>query len=102
MQNSFEIYPAKRKDIPIIFKFIKQLAEQRNLSHELVATEKILEESLFGQKKYAEVLMGYLNQVPVSYALFIHNFSTLFCRPGLLTAANVEPWQGCYRLLKFL
>ena len=83
MKNAFEIYPAEEKDIPIIFKFIKQLAEQGNLSHELVATEEILKESLFGQKKYAEIIIGYLNQAPVSYALFVHNFSTLFGRPGL-------------------
>lgn len=83
MQNLFEIHSAEKKDIPIIFKFIKQLAKQGKLSHELVATEEILEESLFRQKKYAEVIIGYLNKAPVSYALFVHNFSTLYGRPGL-------------------
>lgn len=83
MQSLFEIRKATKKDIPIIFKFIKQLAEQGKLSDELVSTEEILTDSLFGQKVYAEVIIGYLNNKSVSYALFTHNFSTLFGRPGL-------------------
>jgi ribosomal protein S18 acetylase RimI-like enzyme len=83
MKNTFKIRFATKKDVHLLFCFIKQFAEYGNVSHELKATEEILEESLFGQKSYAEVIIGYLNQEPVSYALFSHNFSTLLGRPGL-------------------
>ena len=83
MLNTFEALPATKEDIPLILKFIKQLAEYENLSHQLRANEESLQESLFGAKAYAEVIIGYLNKSPVSYALFTHNFSTLLGRQGL-------------------
>lgn len=84
MSQDLEIRMATEKDVPIILNLIKQFAEHGNVSHELKATEEILTESLFGHKSYAEVIIGYLNQRPVSYALFTHNFSTLLGVPGIL------------------
>ncbi len=75
--------PGQKNDIPIILKFIKKLAEQGKLDHKLVATEEVLENFLFGSKVYAEVVLGCLDQAPVSYALFSHHFSTLYGRPTL-------------------
>src|SRR3990167_10022171 len=82
MQDTFEIKLAQENDIPIIFEFIRQLVEHNNSSNELIATEEILKDSLF-IKKYAEVIIGYLNKQAVAYALFLHNFSTLLGRPGI-------------------
>jgi len=79
----FEIKPATIQDVPLILKFIKALAEYEKLSHAVVATEEILRESLFGARAYAEVVFGYLNDQPVSMALFFHNFSTFTGRPGI-------------------
>jgi len=45
-------------DIPQILVFIKHLADYEKLSHEVVATEEQLEETLFGDKAYAEVLIA--------------------------------------------
>ncbi len=44
---------ATKQDIPAILQFIKELAEYENLAHEVVATEEILEQSLFGERKVA-------------------------------------------------
>jgi GNAT superfamily N-acetyltransferase len=69
--------------VPLILNFIKELAEYEKLLHEVVATEKILKQNLFGVKPQAEVVIGYLDENPVSFALFFHNFSTFLGRYGL-------------------
>src|SRR4051794_10823392 len=70
-------------DVPLILSFIRELAEYEKLLHEVVATEDILQETLFGNSKCAEVILGYLEGTPVSFALFFHNYSTFLGRPGL-------------------
>jgi len=81
--NDFTIKPATVDDVPLILQFIKELAEYEKLAHEVVATEAILKETLFGEKAHAEVCIGYLDNVPVSFALFFHNFSTFLGRSGI-------------------
>lgn len=83
MKDIFEIKPATINDVPLILAFIKELAEYEKLAHEVVATEDILKETLFGEKAYAEVIIGYLNNLPISFALYFHNFSTFLGRPGI-------------------
>lgn len=83
MSDTFKIKPATEKDVPLIFSFIKELAEYEKLLNEVVATEEILRETLFGKRAYAEVVIGYLNHKPVSFALFFHNFSSFLGRPGI-------------------
>jgi GNAT superfamily N-acetyltransferase len=70
-------------DCPLILHFIKQLADYEKLSHEVVATAETLQESLFGAKPYAEVLIGEYQSTPVAYALYFHNYSTFTGRPGI-------------------
>jgi len=80
---NFSIRPATEKDVPLIRSFIRQLAEYEKLSHEAVMSEETLRESLFGSRRYAEVLLGYADSQPVAFAVFFHNFSTFVGRPGL-------------------
>ncbi|NBI06123.1 GNAT family N-acetyltransferase [Senegalia massiliensis] len=80
--NDFKIRFAEEKDIPLILKFIKELADYEELLHEVIATEEILMDSLF-KKKTAEVIIGEYENEPVSFALFFHNFSTFLGRPGI-------------------
>ncbi len=81
--NEFAIKKAESKDVPLILSFIKELAEYEKLSHEVVATEAILQETLFGEHPFAEVIIGYWDNKPVSFALYFHNFSTFLGRPGI-------------------
>jgi GNAT superfamily N-acetyltransferase len=83
MIDIFEIKPATIDDAPLILSFIKELAEYEKLLHEVVATADILKETLFGNQAHAEVVIGYLGGVPVSFALYFHNFSTFLGRPGI-------------------
>lgn len=83
MSGNFVIKRASENDVPLILSFIKELAEYEKLLHEVVATEAILKETLFGDKAHAEMIIGYLNEKPVSFALYFHNFSTFLGRPGI-------------------
>ena len=83
MNDHFEIKFAVKEDVPLILSFVKELAEYEKLSHEVVATEAMLTEALFGARSHTEALIGYLNDEPVSFALFFHNFSTFLGRSGI-------------------
>ena len=83
MTDSFEIKIATVDDVPLILSFIKELAEYEKLLNEVVATEEVLKETLFGDRSYAEVIVGYLNNKPISFVLYFHNFSTFLGRPGI-------------------
>ena len=80
---SFQIRAATKGDVPVILSFIKKLADYERLSHEVVATEKLLLETLFGRRRTAEVAIAYFKREPVGFVLFFHNFSTFVGRPGI-------------------
>jgi GNAT superfamily N-acetyltransferase len=79
----FTIKPATKKDVPVILAFIRKLADYERLSHEVVATEELLQQTIFGQRRTAEVAIGYFRNEPVGFVLFFHNFSTFLGRPGI-------------------
>jgi GNAT superfamily N-acetyltransferase len=74
---------ATRNDVPIILRFIRELAEYEKLSHEVVATDETLRASLFGPRPAAEAVIAYAGSEPVGFALYFHTFSTFLGRPGL-------------------
>ena len=78
-----EIQPATAADVPTILALISELAEFERLSHEVVATEEGLRETLFGARPAAEVVIGRLGADVVGFALFFPNYSTFLGRPGL-------------------
>jgi GNAT superfamily N-acetyltransferase len=78
-----EIRAAVEEDAPLILQLIKELAEYEDLSHEVVATEETLRKSLFGERRFAEALIGEVEGEPAGFALFFHNFSTFLGRPGI-------------------
>jgi GNAT superfamily N-acetyltransferase len=79
----FEIHQATEADVPVILRFIRALAEYEKLSHKVVATEESLRRTLFGNPRFAEVILGYEDGEPVGFALFFHNYSTFLGRPGI-------------------
>ena len=81
--TEFRIESATERDVLVILSLIKGLAEYERLSHEVVATEDSLRESLFGAQRVAEVLIGYAGNEPAGFAVFFHNDSTFLGRPGL-------------------
>jgi len=105
--TSFSIRFATKQDVPLILAFIKELADYEKLLPEVVATESVLEETLFGPHKTAEVILGYEKNEPVSFALFFHNFSTFLGRPGIyiedLYVKDTQRGKGIgQKMLQFL
>jgi len=80
---STTIRDATKADVPLILGFIRELAEYEKLLHEVVATEDGLQETLFGAKPGAEVVIAEVDGAPVGFALFFHNYSTFAGRPGI-------------------
>ena len=79
----FTIRQATEADVSVILQFIRGLADYERLAHEVVADEATLRRTLFGERRVAEVLIGYDHEKPVCFALFFHNFSTFLGRPGI-------------------
>lgn len=73
---------AERKDVPLILRFIRELADHEKLLNEVVADEATLEEWIFDKEK-AEVIFACLGDKEIGFALFFHNFSTFLGRAGL-------------------
>ena len=74
---------AKEDDVPSILNFIKELSVYEKLSHEVFTTEELLKENLFGNKRFAEVIIADYKNEPAGFALFFHNFSTFLGKPGI-------------------
>ena len=82
--TELEIVPATSADIPLIRQFILELAEyEKALPGEAPVTEKDLAETLFGDRPAAEVIIAYVANQPVGFALFFHNYSTWLGKRGI-------------------
>ncbi len=80
--EGFVIRFATEKDVPLILRFIKDLAEYEKMLEEVVATEEGLQKSLF-DKEQAEVIIAEEYGRPVGFALFFHNYSTFLGKANL-------------------
>jgi len=81
-ETEFTIRFATKEDAALVLKFIKDLAAYEGMLEEVVATEELITETIFDNKK-AEVIIGEYQQTPVAFALFFHNYSTFLGRPGI-------------------
>ena len=77
------IRKADENDIPLIHKFINELAEFEKLSDLVIATEQNLRENIFGKKPYAEIIIAEIDKRAIGFALFFHNYSAFLGKPGL-------------------
>ena len=89
---SLVLREATESDTSLVLKFIKDLAKYERLDHTVVATEESVRETLFGPRRYAEVLLAEWDGKPAGFALFFHNYSTFLAKPGIyLEDLFVEP-----------
>jgi GNAT superfamily N-acetyltransferase len=92
MDERITVSPALESHIPLILRFIRQLAEYEKLASKVVTDEALLRESLFGKDPKAEVVIASVGDEPAGFAVFFHNFSTFAGRPGIyLEDLFVEP-----------
>jgi GNAT superfamily N-acetyltransferase len=59
------------------------LAEYERMAHECKATEERVRRTVFEDPRYAECVIARLDDEPVGFALFFHNYSTFAASPGL-------------------
>jgi GNAT superfamily N-acetyltransferase len=83
MTAGLSIRDAEVRDVPLIVRFIRELADYERLAHECVATDESVRETLFGPRPYAEVVIAEWDGEPAGFALFFHNYSTFLARPGI-------------------
>ena len=91
-REEIRIVPATENDVAVVYSFIRKLAEYEKLLDQVTATEEMLRETLFGERRVAEVVLAYIDEEPVGFALYFHNFSTFVGRAGIyLEDLFVEP-----------
>lgn len=83
MADDIRIEPATERDVPLLLTLITALAEYERLSHQVVATEAMVRDALFGAAPSAEAAIAYAGDEPAGFALWFHNYSTFLGRPGL-------------------
>jgi len=83
MIEGFVIRRAVEADVALILGFIRKLAVYERLAEELEVTEERLRQTLFGESRGAEVIIGEYHRAPVAFALFFHNYSTFLGKPGI-------------------
>lgn len=94
--TKYQLRAAAPHDLPAIVALIRELAEFEQLSHMVETTVEKLSPHLFGERPVAECVVAELpgeSGAPVvAFALFLTNFSTFKCRPGLyLEDLYVQP-----------
>ncbi len=77
------IRAATPDDTPAIAELIRGLAEYEHLAHEVTLDEAELRAHLFGERRYAEVILAEDAGEAIGFALFFHNFSTFLGKPGI-------------------
>src|SRR5436305_9734645 len=77
------IREATEADVPLILKFIRDLADYERLADRVTATEEMIRRTLFGSPRFAEVLIAEEAGAPAGFALFFHNYSTFLGQPGI-------------------
>ena len=92
MRVMVTLRPAVPADVPQILRFIRALGEYERLQSEVVATEAALQASLFGERRYAEVMLADCDGQGAGFALYFHNYSTFLAQPGIyLEDLYVDP-----------
>jgi len=77
------IRDAEPRDTPTILRLIRALAVYEKLEHEVVATEDLLRNALFGNSPKAHGLICETDGEPVGFAIWFYSFSTFLARPGI-------------------
>lgn len=81
--SQVKLRKAEREDAATVLRFIERLAEYERLSHECVATEEELAGTLFGERRFAEVLLAEVDGKTVGFALYFYQYSTFKAAPTL-------------------
>jgi GNAT superfamily N-acetyltransferase len=76
-----EVRPGTVEDVPLLLSFIHSMAKFEKL--EVYATEKILQEALFGERPAAHTLLAFVDRRPAAYVVYFFSFATMIGMRGL-------------------
>ena len=91
--SALKIRPAAEADVPLVFDFIRKIAEYGDLSDEVSATGEDVRAALFGPKPIAEAILAYWGEEPVGFAIYSYTFSSFLGRTGIYVE-NLYVEQG--------
>ena len=96
MKTEVRIQAVRDEDVALLLRLITALADYEQLSGEVVASETLIRDALFGPTPSAEAAIAYTGNDAVGFAVWFYNFSTFVGRPGLyLEDLFVLPeWRG--------
>ncbi|MEC5319359.1 GNAT family N-acetyltransferase [Brenneria populi subsp. brevivirga] len=78
-----DIFPAQKSDAGVILDLIIELADYEKARHEVVASRRDIEQSLFGEGASAEALICRIDGQPAGYAVFFMSYSTWLGKNGI-------------------
>lgn len=81
--TDYKIEAATRHDVGIILSMIFELAELEGCAAEVVATEELLLQSLFGASSISRVLIASVENAPVGYMIYCPKFTSFTGRNEL-------------------
>lgn len=77
------IRPATIDDVPLLMRFVRELAVYEKAEHEVLATEADLRDGMFGADSRVEALICEVDGEPIGHAIFFMNFSTWLGKYGI-------------------
>lgn len=80
---SITIRKAERKDVSLLFSFIKDIAEFEKLGNSVITTPETLEKTIFDSNLPIEAVFAVADGKEVAFAIYYFNFSTFTGRKGL-------------------
>lgn len=87
--GAVRVRDARREDVSLLLTLFGELAEYERLTHELRATEELIEQALFplrgrcGERPTAQALIAEREAEVAGYALFFPTFSSFLAKPGV-------------------
>ena len=81
--GSLAIRPARPGEAGLVFRFVRELAEYEKLTHEVDATEAMIDAALFGPQVRVSCDIAEWDGDPVGFAFWFLNFSTFSGRSGI-------------------
>ena len=77
------IRPGTKRDVAVIVRLIRGLADYEKLAHEVEATAARIRRHGFGRPRYFETLICERDGEPIGFALYFFTYSTFLARPSL-------------------
>jgi len=81
-KDNLQIRMAKEEDVPVILKFILELAEFEGAKDQVNSTEEGLHKVLF-ERQIAEAFIAEVDRKPIGFAIWAYSFSTFTGKPTL-------------------